>query len=91
MSVRRAQITVHGHVQGVSFRYYTLQAAQKFGVHGWVRNDPGGAVTAEAEGEEDRVRLFVKWCHEGSPWSHVESVDVAWGDPAGYSDFRITP
>lgn len=48
-----------GHVQGVGFRYQTLQVAKAFEVTGEVRNLTDGRVHLLAEGKEDEVRAFV--------------------------------
>ena len=47
-----------GRVQGVGFRYHTLQVAKEFDVSGFVRNLPDGRVQMEAEGEAAEVRAF---------------------------------
>jgi len=46
-------------VQGVGFRYTTLQVAKEFEVAGHVRNLPDGRVQLEAEGRADEVAAFV--------------------------------
>ena len=53
--------TVHfsGRVQGVGFRYATLQVAQEFDVAGYVCNLPDGRVQVEAEGRPEEVAAFV--------------------------------
>ncbi|MGA1206063.1 MAG: acylphosphatase [Opitutales bacterium] len=48
-----------GRVQGVGFRYHTLQVAKEFDVSGFVRNLPDGRVQLEAEGDPPEVRGFV--------------------------------
>jgi acylphosphatase len=48
-----------GHVQGVGFRFVTLQVARGFEVSGFVRNLPDGRVQLEAEGENGEVTAFV--------------------------------
>lgn len=48
-----------GRVQGVGFRYQTLQVAKGFDVSGYVRNLPDGRVQLEAEGAEGEVTAFV--------------------------------
>jgi hydrogenase maturation protein HypF len=48
--LQRKRISIEGIVQGVGFRPFVYQAARKWGVSGWVRNDSRG-VTVEAEGE----------------------------------------
>ena len=53
--------TVHftGHVQGVGFRYTTLQVAKEFEVAGYVQNLPDGRVLLEVEGHARAVDEFV--------------------------------
>ena len=48
-----------GRVQGVGFRYTTLQVAKEFEVAGWVRNLPDGRVQVEAEGTPETVKAFI--------------------------------
>lgn len=48
-----------GRVQGVGFRYQTLQVAKEFEVSGFVKNLPDGRVQLEAEGQAAEVRDFV--------------------------------
>lgn len=48
-----------GRVQGVGFRYQTVQVAKEFEVSGWVMNLPDGRVQLEAEGRASEVRDFV--------------------------------
>src|SRR5699024_9007816 len=53
-----------GRVQGVGFRYETLQIAKGFEVTGFVKNLPDGRVQLEAEGEEAEVTAFVEQIEE---------------------------
>jgi acylphosphatase len=72
----RVRLRIHGHVQGVSFRYYARQRAAALGLSGWVRNCPDGTVQAEAQGQEDAVENFVSWAGEGPSLAQVRRVDV---------------
>jgi acylphosphatase len=58
-SVLHATVTFTGHVQGVGFRYATLQVAKEFEVAGYVKNLPDGRVVLEAEGRSRVVDEFV--------------------------------
>lgn len=53
-----------GRVQGVGFRYQTLQIAKGFEVCGFVRNLPDGRVQLEAEGEQREVSAFIEAIEE---------------------------
>lgn len=58
-SVLHETILFSGHVQGVGFRYSTLQAAKEFEVAGYVTNLADGRVQLEAEGQPGEVAAFV--------------------------------
>lgn len=47
-----------GHVQGVGFRYQTVNLAKGFEVTGTVKNLPDGRVHLYAEGDESEVKAF---------------------------------
>jgi acylphosphatase len=90
MNVKRVHLLVTGIVQGVSFRYYTLQQAVRCGVSGWVRNLPDGRVEAVAEGDEAGVDRLIEWCREGPRSARVEQVEVLPETPTGeFQGFRI--
>ncbi|HSP02401.1 MAG TPA: acylphosphatase [Acidimicrobiales bacterium] len=89
--VRRA-VTVTGRVQGVSFRYHTVQQAERLGVTGWVRNHDDGSVRLEVQGPPSAVGELVRWLHQGPPHARVDgvqedAVDVRDGD-AGFRAVR---
>lgn len=74
------RIIAHGHVQGVFFRASTTDLAREHGVTGWVRNDPGGTLTAHLEGPEASIDKVVGWIRGGGPEAarveHVEELEV---------------
>jgi acylphosphatase len=70
----RVRLMIEGRVQGVWFRESTRQEAERFGVHGWVRNRREGTVEVVAEGPEENVRKLVAWCHHGPPAARVARV-----------------
>jgi acylphosphatase len=57
--VHHATVFFTGRVQGVGFRYQTLQVAKGFEVSGFVMNLPDGRVQLEAEGAAAEVRDFI--------------------------------
>ena len=56
--VAHIQVFFSGRVQGVGFRYQTLQIAKSFEASGWVQNLDDGQVLLEAEGNEDEIMAF---------------------------------
>ena len=90
MSAKKANIIVGGRVQGVFFRASTVEVAKSLGLTGWVRNNPDGTVEINAEGDEDRLKDLVKWCHKGPKHAKVSDVGVTWAGFEGkYIDFQI--
>ena len=86
---RRFVIT--GRVQGVGFRYFTLDAAIREGVTGWVTNRSNGCVEAYLEGEAEAVTRVERAIRRGPPGARVETVQVDVEEPGGaYSGFDIT-
>lgn len=54
----------NGRVQGVGFRYTTLQVAKGFDVAGWVRNMPDGRVELQVEGKPAEIDAFIRAIEE---------------------------
>lgn len=75
---RQLRAVVHGRVQGVSFRYYTLLRAQELGLVGWVRNRPDRTVEVLAEGERSALDRLEGFLWTGPPAARVTGVDVEW-------------
>ena len=86
----RAQVIVHGLVQGVFFRASTREEALRIGVGGWVRNLSDGTVQALFEGEKKKVEEIIGWCHRGPSGAQVSKVDIVWEPYKGeYRHFDI--
>ena len=81
---------VTGRVQGVGFRYFAFDAAQREGLHGHVRNLDDGSVEAVAEGEAESLERFERALRQGPSRSRVEQVRVDDVAPSGLnSGFSI--
>jgi acylphosphatase len=87
----RARAVISGRVQGVFFRLETKQAAQRYGVFGWVKNQMDGTVAAVFEGPKENVDSILEWCKQGPPHANVEHVKIEWEDYKGeFGRFEIT-
>ncbi len=90
MGAARAHLLLQGRVQGVSFRYYTMQEARLLGLTGWVRNLWDGRVEVLFEGDGDAVKQMIAWCQQGPPTAVVEDVEITWEEPtAEFNNFRV--
>ena len=70
----RLHATVHGRVQGVGFRYFVSECAQRIGVTGWVRNRFNGTVEVVAEGTQSQLDNLEQDLKRGSRSSNVTHV-----------------
>lgn len=69
-------------MQGVGFRYFTLETARREGLAGYVRNLDDGRVEAVAEGESESVVRFERALRQGPSRSRVEHVLIDDVEPA---------
>ncbi len=76
--LKQLEAVVSGRVQGVSFRYYTRQEAQRLGVMGWVANQRDGTVRVMAQGSDSILSQFIEFLHRGPSLARVENVEINW-------------
>ncbi len=85
------RLVVRGRVQGVGFRYAAVEAAEREGVAGWVRNLRDGSVEALVQGDDAAVERVVAWCREGPRGANVSDVQThAAAVSPQHSGFSIT-
>lgn len=76
MPVVARHLTIHGKVQGVWYRNWTVDTARGLGLNGWVRNRADGCVEALVEGAEEAVTRFITLADVGPPAARVARVDI---------------
>ena len=78
---KRIHIRTYGRVQGVCFRYYTVEEARRHSLTGWVKNCRDGSVEITAEGEENNLFRLLEWVKSGGPPSAtVKNTDYTYSD-----------
>ena len=87
--MRTVKILLSGLVQGIFFRAFIKEKADKLGIKGHVRNLEGGGMEIFLEGEDSKVEEMIKICEKGSPHSEVKKFDVEEIKHIGFEDFRI--
>ena len=87
--VELAKINIRGVVQGVGFRPFVYQLANRHKLNGWVRNTSEG-VSIEIEGHRAILdRFLIELREQAPPMARIESLTTAFQEPAGYHKFEI--
>ncbi len=72
---KHVTIAITGRVQGVGFRFCTIEKALELGLTGIVKNYEKNQVHIEVEGPVDKLQPFLKWCHRGPEGSKIDNVE----------------
>ncbi|ALA67186.1 acylphosphatase [Corynebacterium lactis] len=87
-AVARLTAWVHGHVQGVGFRWSTRVRALQLGLLGYAKNYPDGRVLVVAEGPREACEELLAWLEGDSTPGTVSTVVASYGEAKGeYSSF----
>ena len=85
-------VIVEGHVQGVGFRYFVKNMAEKLSLKGWVRNRFDGSVELLAEGDHENLLKLLDAVRIGPSHSIVTHVQADWSASEDrYSQFSFLP
>ena len=86
-----ARVRIEGRVQGVGYRYWTVEQARGRNLSGWVRNRRDGSVEALFAGTAEQVNDMIAACHEGPLGARVTDVRHSPADPPAERGFRQMP
>ena len=83
-STQRLTARVIGRVQGVGYRWWTVDTASRLGLVGWVRNaDDERAVELVAEGHPSAIDTLEAQLDSGPGGAHVDRVEASRGPASG--------
>ena len=70
------RLVIHGRVQGVFYRGWSVDQARALDLDGWVRNRRDGTVEMLVAGDAEAVEAMIARCRMGPPEARVEKIDV---------------
>jgi acylphosphatase len=70
----RRRVEIHGRVQGVGFRAWTVHRARQFGLRGTVRNLSDGSVEVDAAGQPEVMDQFLELLRRGPALAAVREL-----------------
>ncbi len=75
-ALKTVKAVITGRVQGVSFRYWTVDEAEARGLDGWVCNRSDGSVEALFSGDASMVDDMLAACWRGPSLAKVTGVEA---------------
>lgn len=83
------RLYVRGSVQGIFFRKFVQENAEKNNVGGFVRNLEDGRVEIFIEGDLENVEKMIELCKKGPKYSQIRNVEEREEKFQGLKEFKI--
>ena len=83
---KSVRLYINGTVQGVFFRMFVKENAERQNVKGFVRNLEDGRVEAFLEGNSEAVNKVIELCKKGPKHSKIRKVEIK---PERFQDFKV--
>ena len=83
---KSVRIYITGTVQGVFFRMFIKENAERYNVKGFVRNLEDGRIEIFLEGDVDNVNKMVEICKKGPKHSQIRNVEIK---PEKFQEFKV--
>ena len=83
------RLTISGTVQGVFFRRFVKDHADKNNVKGFVRNLEDGRLEIFLEGDQEKVDLVASVCRRGPAHSNMRKVEEKEEKLQDFKEFKI--
>jgi acylphosphatase len=83
---KSVRVYITGTVQGIFYRDFIKQNAEKLDIRGFVRNLEDGRVEIFLEGSNENVAKMIEICKVGPKHSQIRSVEVK---EEKFQDFKV--
>ncbi len=83
------RIYISGTVQGVFFRSFIKENAEKLNLKGFVRNLEDGRVEIFIEGNLDEVQKMLELCKQGPKHAQIKNLEIKEESFQGFKTFKI--
>ena len=83
---KSVRLYITGTVQGVFFRNFIKENAERYNVKGFVRNLEDGRIEIFLEGDVNEVNKMIELCKKGPKHSQIKYVEIK---PEKFQDFRM--
>ena len=86
---KAVRLYIKGTVQGIFFRQFIKDNAERCDVRGFVRNLEDGRVETFIEGEMENVDKMIDFCKNGPKHSKIEKVEIKEEKLQDFKEFKI--
>jgi len=86
---KSVRLYIKGVVQGVFFRAFVKDNAERLDVRGFTRNLEDGRVEVFLEGDSDKVNEMIELCRHGPKHSQIKDVEVIPEKFQGLKGFKV--
>jgi len=82
---KSVRLYITGSVQGIFFRAFVKENAERHNVKGFVRNLEDGRVETFLEGNVDDVNKMIELCKKGPRHAQIRNIEIK---PEKFQDFK---
>ena len=86
---KAVKIIIFGTVQGVFFRTFIKENADKLSIAGFIRNLEDGNLEIWAEGDSKQVNEMIEICRQGPKHAQIKRLDIIDEKFQGIDGFKI--
>jgi len=86
---KSVRLYISGTVQGIFFRQFIKENAERYNVKGFVRNLEDGRVEVFAEGDIESVEKLIELCKTGPKHAKIEKVDIKEEKFQDFKEFKL--
>jgi len=83
---KSARLYINGTVQGVFFRMFVKENAERYNVKGFVRNLEDGRIEVFLEGNAEGVNKMIELCQKGPKHAQIRNVEIK---PERFQGFKV--
>jgi len=86
---KSVRLYIIGTVQGVFFRAFIKENAERYNVKGFTRNLEDGRIEIFLEGDSDSVNKMLELCKKGPKHAQIKNIQVKPERFQGFKTFKV--
>ncbi len=86
---KSVRLYIDGTVQGVFFRVFIKENAERYNLKGFTRNLDNGKIEVFIEGDSGDVEKMIELCKKGPKHSQIKKVEMKPEPFQGFKNFKV--